>query len=423
MDVRRSIVEPLRCRPTLADALLAVALGVLFLVGPLVVPHGLRDEGKLDLTPTPAGVALTVLTAMALTQWRRHPAATLTAMTAVTAVSMISGWAVYLAAPAIILAMFGYAVRASRARAVAALAAVSITIVLAGLWRDEWDPYDRVVLLVWTATAVAAAVQSRRATIAALEDRARRAEESREETARRRVAEDRVRIARELHDVIAHHVAVMSVQSGVAEHLVERDPAAAREALAHVRTASRAVLAELQSVLGVLRQDETAVPTTPAPRLSGLDVLVESFRAMGARVETTFPPIPLALSPAADVAAFRLVQEALTNAQKHARGASAAVRVEAQGAVAVVEVTNGRPPSLPTGPDRAGSDEAASAAASWESHDAPTGSGLGLVGMRERVLAAGGSLETGPTADGGFRVAARLPLPPSLPVPASQEDR
>ncbi|WP_149205181.1 sensor histidine kinase [Actinotalea subterranea] len=415
MDVRRSVVEALRRRPAVADALLGVALGALFLVGPLVAPDGLRDEGALDLTPTPPGVALTVLAAVALTQWRRHPAVTVAVTTAVTAVSMLNAWDVYVATPAVVIAVYGYAVRAPRARAVAAAVAVSLTIGLAGLWRDEWGEHDKVILLLWTATAVAAAVQNRRATMAALEDRARRAEESREETARRRVAEDRVRIARELHDVIAHHVAVMSVQSGVAEHMVERDPAAAREALAHVRTASRAVLAELQSVLGVLRQDEAALPTAPAPRLSGLDVLVTSFRATGARVESTLPATPPALSPAADVAAFRLVQEALTNVQKHAHGAAAAVRVESQGTLALIEVTNGRPPRLPAGPNRAEPSGTASDAASVEPRDAATGSGLGLVGMRERVLAAGGSLETGPTADGGFRVAAHLPL--------AQEDR
>jgi hypothetical protein len=160
--------------------------------------------------------------------------------------------------------------------------------VVAGLWHDQWGRQD-VVLWLWLATAAAASISSKRAAMVALEDRARRAEETREETARRRVAEDRVRIARELHDVIAHHVAVMSVQSGVAEHLVERDPAAAREALHRVRAAAKSVLSELQSVLGVLRQDESILPTTPAPGLGDLPGLVESFRAMGASVELVVP--------------------------------------------------------------------------------------------------------------------------------------
>ena len=117
-----------------------------------------------------------------------------------------------------------------------------------------------------------------------------------------------MRIARELHDVIAHHVAVISVQSGVAEHLIERDPEAAHEALHHVRASAKSVLTELQSVLGVLRQDENALPTAPVPGLSGLDDLVASFRSIGARVEVEAPnPMPV-LTRAADVAASRLVQ-------------------------------------------------------------------------------------------------------------------
>lgn len=395
---------PLRRRPALADALLGVAAAVVFLVGPVVAPEGLLDRTNIDLTLTAPGIGLTVLAAMALTQWRRHPVATVTVLAAVTALSIVGGWQVHLAMPALTLAVYGYAVRAPRAPALAAAVVTSVVVSLAGLvaglWSGQWGRPDDDVLWLWTATAVAVAVQGRRATIAGLEDRARRAEESREETARRRVAEDRVRIARELHDVIAHHVAVMSVQSGVAEHLVERDPAAAREALHHVRSAGRAVLAELQSVLGVLRQDETALPTAPALGLDGLDGLLASFRATGALVETRVPePVP-EMSPATDIAAFRLVQEALTNVQKHAPGAPATVHLDRQGAVAVVEVTNGRPPRHPAAPD----------GAARGSHETPTGSGLGLVGMRERVLAAGGSLETGPTADGGFRVAARLPL-------------
>jgi signal transduction histidine kinase len=233
----------------------------------------------------------------------------------------------------------------------------------------------------------------------ALEDRARRAEETRDETARRRVAEDRVRIARELHDVIAHHVAVMSVQSGVAEHLVERDPAAAREALHRVRAAAKSVLSELQSVLGVLRQDESILPTTPAPGLGDLPGLVESFRAMGASVELVVPERTPALSSTAGVAAFRLVQEALTNVQKHAAGASATVTWHIDGDEVQLSVTNARPPSEHPHSLRA----------------APVGSGLGLVGMRERVVAAEGALSSGPTAQGGFRVTARLPLTPEDP--------
>jgi len=303
--------------------------------------------------------------------------------------------------------VFGYALDQPRVRGLTVAGVTSVllggsTILVGGLLRGEWGR-PNVVLWLWTATAFAVAVQGQRATMAALEDRARQAEESREETVLRRVAEDRVRIARELHDVIAHHVAVMSVHSGVAEHLIERDPAAARTALHEVRAAAKSVLTELQSVLGVLRQDESDLPTAPAPGLSGLNGLVASFRAMGSPVEVLVPDELPSLSPAADVAAFRLVQEALTNIRKHATGAPATVAVRTVGDMAEVAVTNRRAP-------RAGP-----ASGSPVPPQALAGSGLGLVGMHERVLAAGGSLETGATADGGFRVAAELPL--------AQEDR
>jgi signal transduction histidine kinase len=154
------------------------------------------------------------------------------------------------------------------------------------------------------------------------------------------------------------------------------------------------VLSELQSVLGVLRQDESILPTTPAPGLRDVPDLVESFRAMGSSVELVVPEHVPGLSPTAGVAAFRLVQEALTNVQKHATGASATVTWSTDGDDVEIAVTNARPPSEHP----------------HTLHAPPAGSSLGLVGMLERVLAAGGSLVSGPTADGGFRVAARLPL-------------
>ncbi|GIG39339.1 sensor histidine kinase [Cellulomonas phragmiteti] len=400
MDEVRGVVGWIRRRPAVADLLLGAGLGLAFVAGPVAAPDWLSDGTPVDLTLTAPGIALTVLAAVALTQRRRRPAAALVVVTTATAASMAGGWQAHLAPLALVLVMYGFTVRSPRTRALAAAGVASITVgiggVVAGVLRDDWERLDTIVLLVWTSTAIALAVQARRATIAALEDRARRAEESREATARRRVAEERVTIARELHDVIAHHVAVMSVQSGVAEHLLERDPVAARAALGHVRGAARAVLSELQSVLGVLRQDEAAVPTAPAPGLSGLEGLIDSFRATGTPLETRIPDLLPVLPPAADVAAFRLVQEALTNVQKHAARAPTTVRVEVDGDSIVVAVTNSRPPTREPG--------------GWDVADPGAGSGLGLIGMRERVMAAGGRLETGPTPDGGFDVTARLPL-------------
>ena len=397
----RSCAETLRRHPAAADTLVPLALALLFLVVPALVPPGLEGPGGRegpDLVLTGADVALTIVSALALTSRRHRPLLTLLTTGTAAAVALAGDWQANLAQMAVAIAVFNYGLRRPRARtmfttAVTSVVLGTVSVLAVTLGQAAWGRQD-VVLWLCTAAAVAVAVQSRRATILALEDRARRAEESREETARRRVAEDRVRIARELHDVIAHHVAVISVQAGVAEHLLERNPTSAREALSHVRSSAKDVLAELQSVLGVLRQDETALPTAPPPGLSGLDDLVASFRAMGVSVDFEAPAAVPALSPAADVAAFRLVQEALTNAQKHAPGAAAAVQVRACADGVELVVTNARPPRR---------EEAA------VPRPAPTGSGLGLVGMRERVTAAGGVLETGRTADAGFRVVARIP--------------
>jgi signal transduction histidine kinase len=415
MNVGLSATAGLRRHPAVADALVPALLAMLFLVAPLVVRLAVADglpvpEGRrsVDLALTGPDVALTLVSALALTARRHRPLLVLVATAAATAVAIAGGWQVNLAQLAVAVALFNYGLRRPRtativAGALAAVTLGSLSVLMVVVGEAAWGRQD-VVLWLCTAAAVAIAVQSRRATIEAFEGRARRAEESREETARRRVAEDRVRIARELHDVIAHHVAVISVQAGVAEHVVDKDPVAARQALSTVRSSARTVLAELQSVLGVLRQDETALPTAPAPGLLRLDDLVASFGAMGARVHVDAPLSLPQLPPVADVAAYRTVQEALTNVHKHAAGAATTISISPRVGALEIEVRNERPPA-PVDPV----DAPAAGGGGW------AGSGLGLLGMEERVAAAGGVLHTGPTADGGFRVTASLPLPKEAP--------
>jgi signal transduction histidine kinase len=378
----------LRRHPTVADLVLGAAFGLAFLVAALAVPDAAWQGAPFDLRLTTPGMVVTVLAAAALTQWRRWRIACFAVLLALVVLCQVSDVSAPLAVVGLTLATYGCVVAATPRQATWVAVIATVAVLAANAVAGRWSDFERAVWL-WTAIAVAVAVRSRRTTIAALEDRARRAEESREQTARRRVAEDRLRIARELHDVIAHHVAVVSVQAGVADHLVERDPAAAREALGHVRVASRAVLSELQSVLGVLRQEEAALPTAPAPGLAALAGLVATSRAAGVRVVTDLPdPLPT-LTPGADLAAFRLVQEALTNVQKHAGGAPATVRVLVGPVDVLVEVANDPGPGVPAA--------------------RPAGCGLGLVGMRERVHASGGSVTAGPTEAGGYRVAARFP--------------
>jgi signal transduction histidine kinase len=253
--------------------------------------------------------------------------------------------------------------------------------VIGGIFADGgWFAPENLAVFGWTAaaTAIGDARRSRRAYIFAVEERARRAEETREEEARRRVAEERLRIARELHDVVAHHIAVINVQAGAAAHVLPTRPEAVGPALAHIRRASDTALKELSAVVGVLRNAE------PTRGLARLGELLDALAAAGLRVEHTQHGQARELPAVVDLAAYRIVQEALTNAQRHGTGTACLVVTYEPDRV-VVEVTN------PVGPPS-------------------PGSGYGLVGMRERAAAAGGTVTAG-LDDRQFVVRAELPAP------------
>jgi len=199
------------------------------------------------------------------------------------------------------------------------------------------------------------------------------------------VAAERARIARELHDVVAHSVSIIAVQAGAAESLVERDPARAREHLGAVRRTAREALTEMRRLLDVLREDEPAY--APQPTLATLAALVEETRRAGVPVELVREGSDDPLPPGVDLAAYRIVQEALTNVRRHAGSAPTRVRIRHAAGAVEVEVVNGPATSPGEGP----------------------GGGRGLLGMRERVRLYGGSLDAGPE-DGGFAVRARLPV-------------
>jgi signal transduction histidine kinase len=228
----------------------------------------------------------------------------------------------------------------------------------------------------------------------AIRERAERAERTREEEARRRVAEERLRIARDLHDVVAHHIALVNVQAGVASHVMDKRPDQAKEALSHVREASRTALDELRATVGLLRQSgDPEAPTEPAPGLARLDELADTFRNAGLPVEIARADDGTTLPAALDLAAYRVIQEALTNVRKHAGdGAKAEVSVVRVGAYMEITVLD----------DGTGEDTGPA--------DAGGPGGHGLLGMRERVTAVGGALTAGPRYGVGFRVHAILPL-------------
>jgi signal transduction histidine kinase len=224
---------------------------------------------------------------------------------------------------------------------------------------------------------------------AAMEERARHLAETREEEARRRVAEERVRIARDLHDSVAHSMASISVQAGVGAHVLDERPADARAALLAIKHASGDALAELRATLSMLRSSEAA-PHEPTDGLDRLPSLVESSRAAGLAVDVVIEGDARPLPPAVDTAAFRILQESLTNVIRHAGPARATVAVRHGDGGVEIEVTD----------DGRGAVNGHGGA----------GGGHGLAGMRERVALLGGELYAGPRRAGGFRVRARLPL-------------
>jgi signal transduction histidine kinase len=274
-----------------------------------------------------------------------------------------------------------------------AVAAAGAELFLYGSTMFDGEPLYAAVT-VFAAMWWGEAVRARRAYVAELRDRAERAERTREEEARRRVDEERMRIARELHDVVSHTIGVISVQAGVASHLLERRPDKAAESLAAIRQASDEALGELHAMLGVLRDgdgggDGGRAPLSPAPGLGELDALVAQAAGAGVEVRVSVKGEPRRLPPAVDLACYRVVQESLTNVVRHARASRAEITVtHADGRVTVEVTDDGR--------------------AGRNGHG--TGSGQGILGMRERARALGGSLEAGPRPGGGFRVLATLPV-------------
>jgi len=219
-------------------------------------------------------------------------------------------------------------------------------------------------------------------------DRAHEAERTQAEETRRRASEERLHIARELHDVLAHHISLINVQAGVGLHLMEKRPEQARTALTAIEQASREAMGELRAVLSILGHPTEPAPRAPAPSLERLDGLTTQAAAAGLDVRTEVDGVVRPLPASVEAAAFRIVQEALTNVVRHAQARRATVRVRYGERDLTVQVDD----------DGTGA-----------SQTSMSGGGNGIPGMRERVRALGGELEACPLPDGGFRVRARLP--------------
>jgi len=376
------------------DAALAAGVLVCMVAGSFADPHGRHGVSWSLRTPDGLSLLLMALGAAALAFRRRVPRTVLAFTGALSLVESATGDPRAPVAMSAVIALYTVASTTDRPTTwrVGLLTMTVLTGAAMLCGPLPWYAQENLAIFAWTGIGATAgdAVRSRRAFVQAIRERAERAERTREEEARRRVAEERLRIARDLHDVVAHHIALVNVQAGVAAHVMDKRPDQAKEALAHVREASRCALNELRATVGLLRQSgDPEAPTEPAPGLDRLDELVGTFRNAGLRVEVARTDHGTTLPAAVDLAAYRVIQEALTNVQKHAGTAAKAevsvVRVGPHIEITVLDDGSGDTPPADSG-------------------------GHGLLGMRERVTALRGTLTTGPRYGGGFRVHAILPV-------------
>jgi len=366
---------------------------VLVVAGAII---GIGVAVRADASTRPLALTLALAAAAVLVLRRRLPTATLAVsgglVLALFAVDHTAG-AVAVIAPAV--ALYSLALSRGRIHLVVAVVAAAAAVVIADIFLAGGHAHALTlqtathVALVAVPVLAAEALRNRRSYVQLLLERLELAERTRDEEAQRRAEQERLRIARDLHDVVAHTLTTINVQAGVAAHLLDRDPSHARDALATIAAASHDALDELRAILGVLREPDGAeVPLGPAPGLGSMSSLVERFRESGGEISLHVDgEQPERIPEAVQLAAFRIVQESLTNTSRHAPGAAARVR-------------------LVYGADRL------RVAIESESEPVPNGNdhrpGVGIAGMRERATALGGTLSATPSPE-GFRVEAELP--------------
>nr|WTB33536.1 histidine kinase [Streptomyces sp. NBC_00830] len=398
---------PLSRRAVRADVVLAVVLTVIALIVATRYPDSGPVQIKQDVPyppPLPRGIPvpvraeepssgiwpLVVLSALPLAYRRRYP---LIAFAMVMGATLAMGDdATWMTVVTCVIGAYS-AVMYSRYRT-RAMAGMVLAAVLAGLAFRDTEPIlpgwssPAVVLLI--AGVLASLVRIWQRQLAASRDRYTQLLQAQEEATRRAVEEERSRIAAELHDVVTHNVSVMVIQAGAARKVMDAAPERSKEALLAVEAGGRAAMAELRHVMGLLAAPchERPDGLEPQPGLGQLDALAERVRAAGTpvHVAVSLPPDPL--SPGVDLAAYRVVQEALTNTIKHAPGAEASVMIGYTGDCLEIEVMNtgGMRDAVPT-----------------------EGNGRGLIGLRERLAVYHGELTSGPTLAGGYRINARVP--------------
>jgi signal transduction histidine kinase len=389
--------QPPRSRrfTAIVDGVSAVVLAATVLLGSIGEATGREIDHLTGTRPGVPAYALVVVASLVLIWRRRWPVATfaiaLAGVLAYSALGYENGAA--LLAPSVGLFTVAVAGDARRALLLGAVALVSLMTVYA-LCSPFGTGASFIVIPFEVATSLflGLVVAIRVAYVAEIQDRAERAERTRDEEARRQVDAERLRIARELHDAVAHNISVINIQVRVAAQVIPDPPEPGALALAAIKEASVEALSELRNILGLLRQADEAEPTTPTPGMDQLETLVSAAGRAGLSVRLTVVGEPYRPPPTVDVAAYRIVQESLTNALRYAASAAVDVRVGYRPDGVTVEIADD------------GSTEAPA------NGTIPQGSGHGIIGMRERAVAAGGTLDAGPTTGGGFRVLAGLPV-------------
>ncbi|HVL33543.1 MAG TPA: sensor histidine kinase [Actinomycetota bacterium] len=379
--------RPRRVSPVAVDWLLAFAALVVGAIG--IIPWSSTTRpSALEL-----GAACAALGAQAVPLlWRRtHPFAVL----ALTTIGFLSFQPLSLGAPVgLLTALFATGTHENRQASLRAfgiwlpvtVGVLALRTVLTG--RISGSDVFTFVIAGIAVRAIGTAVGERRAYLRAVEERARLLESTREERARAAVQQERARIARELHDIVAHHVSMMVVQAGAARRSLDARPEDVKASLASIEEAGREAIGEMRKLLGVLRSNGGEASRAPAAGLSQLHELVEHARAAGLHLDVRVVGDATPLAPLVDASAYRIVQEAVTNVIKHAGVDRAQVTITHTADDVAIEVV----------------DEGAGRV------DAVRGSGLGLVGMTERAALFGGEMHAGPRVGGGFTVRARLPV-------------
>ncbi|WP_158851347.1 sensor histidine kinase [Saccharothrix deserti] len=374
--------------PVVTDLGVGVALAVLVLTAAWTGwgPPGVPNAREVDV----AAIGLTAVLAGALAVRRRYPSAVVIAANALPLAWLLAEYPGRLITLAPLIALYTATVHRGWRQGIAAVAVTGLGMTLIALTVDgvsvvgEPPPNPEVV---FTAYVIGIAVHYRRELVSALSGQHAREAQAREERARRHAVEQRLRIARDVHDIVGHAMATISVQAGVAIHVIEQRPDQALRALTAIKKISDEGLADVKSILATLHaEDDPALPRTPPPRLDQLDPLLDATRAAGLRVDLTVHGDERPLPAAVDLAAYRIVQESLTNVLRHAGARTARLDLDYEPTRLAIRIRDDG-----TGPTDTGS------------------TGRGIAGMRERATALSGQLTADVHPDGGFEVRCVLP--------------